>query len=189
MEATAETVVTIIMNFVPNVGIILSVIPPVLLTLLEHGWQRALLVEGVIAVAVTLVLAYVASAWTLVVLPVAAAVVVKAHDVIAGMLPDARPREPLSPPELTDYLPFAIVVGVLLLLRLVVHGTGETTLVLLAYGINVFLAWLVYRYAMRRGVSRGNGMRVAAIAFFVGWFFGLLYAMREVRLVREKSQA
>jgi predicted PurR-regulated permease PerM len=29
---------------VPNIGIILSVIPPVILTLLELGWQRALVV-------------------------------------------------------------------------------------------------------------------------------------------------
>jgi predicted PurR-regulated permease PerM len=32
------------MNYVPNVGIILSVVPPVILTLLELGWQRALVV-------------------------------------------------------------------------------------------------------------------------------------------------
>ena len=56
-----------------------------------NGWQRALFVEGVIAVAVTLVLADVASAWTLVVLPVAAAAVVKAHDLLTGMLP--RPSD------------------------------------------------------------------------------------------------
>lgn len=33
-----------VMNFVPNVGIILSVVPPAILTLLELGWQRALAV-------------------------------------------------------------------------------------------------------------------------------------------------
>ena len=37
-------VLAFIMNFVPNVGIILSVVPPVILTLLELGWQRALIV-------------------------------------------------------------------------------------------------------------------------------------------------
>jgi predicted PurR-regulated permease PerM len=37
-------VLAFIMNFVPNVGIILSVIPPVLLTLLEWGWQRTLVI-------------------------------------------------------------------------------------------------------------------------------------------------
>src|SRR4051794_2037706 len=51
-----------------------------------NGWQRAVLVEGVLAVAVTLVLADVASAWTLLALPVASAVIVKAHDVLVGMM-------------------------------------------------------------------------------------------------------
>jgi predicted PurR-regulated permease PerM len=37
-------VLAFIMNFVPNVGIILSVIPPVILTLLEWGWQRTLVI-------------------------------------------------------------------------------------------------------------------------------------------------
>lgn len=49
-------------------------------------WQRAALGEGVLALAVLLVLADVASAWTLLVLPVSVAVVVKAHDVLAGAL-------------------------------------------------------------------------------------------------------
>jgi AI-2 transport protein TqsA len=40
-------VLAFIMNFVPNIGIILSVIPPVLLTLLELSWQRALVVLAV----------------------------------------------------------------------------------------------------------------------------------------------
>src|SRR5215207_5761323 len=42
--ALVWAVLAFIMNFVPNVGIILSVVPPVLLTLLELGWQRALVV-------------------------------------------------------------------------------------------------------------------------------------------------
>jgi AI-2 transport protein TqsA len=37
-------VLAFIMNYVPNVGILLAVIPPVILTLLELGWQRALIV-------------------------------------------------------------------------------------------------------------------------------------------------
>jgi AI-2 transport protein TqsA len=37
-------VLAFVTNFVPNVGIILSVVPPVILTLLELGWQRALVV-------------------------------------------------------------------------------------------------------------------------------------------------
>jgi AI-2 transport protein TqsA len=40
-------VLAFIMNFVPNIGIILSVIPPVLLTVLELSWQRALVVLAV----------------------------------------------------------------------------------------------------------------------------------------------
>jgi len=51
-----------------------------------NGWQRALLGEGALAVAVLLVLADLASAWVLLVLPLAVAVVVKAHDVLAGAL-------------------------------------------------------------------------------------------------------
>jgi hypothetical protein len=56
-----------------------------------NGWQRALLVEGVLAVAVVLVLADVATAWTLLALPLAATALVKGHDVLAGFL--ARPAE------------------------------------------------------------------------------------------------
>jgi predicted PurR-regulated permease PerM len=37
-------VLAFVMNFVPNVGIILSVVPPAILTLLELGWQRAVVV-------------------------------------------------------------------------------------------------------------------------------------------------
>ena len=81
-----------------------------------NGWQRAVLFEGVTAVAVTLVLADVASAWTLVVLPAATALIVKAHDVIAGWLPNRRPVEQLPPPRLADYVPVAVgLVGVLLI--------------------------------------------------------------------------
>lgn len=42
--ALVWAVLAFIMNFVPNVGIILSVVPPVILTLLELSWQRALVV-------------------------------------------------------------------------------------------------------------------------------------------------
>jgi AI-2 transport protein TqsA len=42
--ALVWAVLAFVMNFVPNVGIILSVVPPVILTLLELGWQRALVV-------------------------------------------------------------------------------------------------------------------------------------------------
>lgn len=57
-----------------------------------NGWQRAVLVEGVLGLSVVLVLADVASAWTLLVMPLASAVVVKAHDVLLGML-GGTPRE------------------------------------------------------------------------------------------------
>jgi AI-2 transport protein TqsA len=42
--ALVWAVLAFVMNFVPNVGIILSVVPPVVLTLLELGWQRALVI-------------------------------------------------------------------------------------------------------------------------------------------------
>ncbi|HVV74722.1 MAG TPA: hypothetical protein VHC43_01705 [Mycobacteriales bacterium] len=51
-----------------------------------NGWLRALYFEGAVALAVVLVLAEVASVWTIVVLPFVVAVVVKANDVLAGNL-------------------------------------------------------------------------------------------------------
>jgi AI-2 transport protein TqsA len=42
--ALVWAVLAFVLNFVPNVGIILSLVPPVLLTLLESGWQRALVI-------------------------------------------------------------------------------------------------------------------------------------------------
>ncbi|MDT7539074.1 MAG: hypothetical protein QOI82_2659 [Actinomycetota bacterium] len=53
-----------------------------------NAWQRALLGEGALAVAVLLVLADLATAWILIVLPLAVALVVKAHDLLAGRLND-----------------------------------------------------------------------------------------------------
>lgn len=81
-----------------------------------NGWQRAVLVEGVTAVAVTLVLADVASAWTLVLLPVTTAAVVKAHDVIAGWLPGRAALPALPPPRLADYTPVAAALLAALLI-------------------------------------------------------------------------
>jgi predicted PurR-regulated permease PerM len=40
--ALVWAVLAFILNFVPNIGMALSLIPPLLLTLLEFGWQRAL---------------------------------------------------------------------------------------------------------------------------------------------------
>ena len=59
-----------------------------------NAWQRALLGEGAIALAVLLVLADLATAWTLLVLPLAVAVVVKAHDLLAGALGSAGEDDP-----------------------------------------------------------------------------------------------
>lgn len=63
-----------------------------------NGWQRALLGEGALAVAGLLVLADVATAWSLLVLPLAVAVLVKSHDLLAGVLQrQGRPAEPARP--------------------------------------------------------------------------------------------
>ncbi|HEU0129716.1 MAG TPA: hypothetical protein VFQ85_01830 [Mycobacteriales bacterium] len=60
-----------------------------------NGWQRALLVEGMAILGALGALADRASAWAIVVLPVAAAGVVKFHDVLSGFLPQrARPEPP-----------------------------------------------------------------------------------------------
>ena len=56
-----------------------------------NAWQRALLGEGALAIAVLLVLADLATAWTLLVLPVAVALVVKAQDLVAGRLNATAP--------------------------------------------------------------------------------------------------
>jgi hypothetical protein len=70
-----------------------------------NGWQRALLVEGSFGVAALLTLADFATAWTLVVLPLAVAAVVKLNDVVAGWLAPAtadddgvRRRDDQAPP-------------------------------------------------------------------------------------------
>ena len=55
-----------------------------------RGWQRIVLGEGALGAAVLLVLADLASAWTLLVLPVAVAAVVKLHDVVEGLLAGTR---------------------------------------------------------------------------------------------------
>jgi hypothetical protein len=58
-----------------------------------NAWQRALLGEGMAVLGGLLALADVASAWSIVVLPVAMAVVVKAHDVLAGVLAHDEPAD------------------------------------------------------------------------------------------------
>ena len=57
-----------------------------------NGWQRLLLVEGSVASGVVLALADASSAWAIVVLPVTVAAVVKAHDVLAGILDPGAAR-------------------------------------------------------------------------------------------------
>jgi len=51
-----------------------------------NAWQRALLGEGMALVGGLLAMADLASAWSIVVLPLAVAGVVKAHDVVKGWL-------------------------------------------------------------------------------------------------------
>ena len=63
------------------------------------SWQRALLADGAVVLALLLVLADLASAWLLIALPLSIAAVVKAHDLLAGQLSGERrdrpPRQPL----------------------------------------------------------------------------------------------
>ena len=59
-----------------------------------NAWQRAVLGEGALAFAALLVLADLATAWTLLVLPLAVAAVVKAHDLLAGALESRRTAPP-----------------------------------------------------------------------------------------------
>ena len=61
-----------------------------------NAWQRALLGEGMAVVGVLLALADLASAWSIVVLPVAVAAVVKAHDLVSGLLAAPEERVPDS---------------------------------------------------------------------------------------------
>jgi hypothetical protein len=51
-----------------------------------NAWQRAVLGEGMALLGGLLAMADLASAWSIVVLPVAVAAVVKVHDLVAGQL-------------------------------------------------------------------------------------------------------
>lgn len=55
-----------------------------------NAWQRAALGEGAIGVGVLLSMADLATAWAIVALPVAVAAIVKAHDVLQGLLDRSR---------------------------------------------------------------------------------------------------
>jgi hypothetical protein len=61
-----------------------------------NAWQRAALGEGAIGVGVLLAMADLASAWTIVALPVAVAGIVKAHDALQGLLDRGRPAPPAA---------------------------------------------------------------------------------------------
>lgn len=61
------------------------------------SWQRAVLGEGMIATGALLAMADLASAWSMVVLPVAVAGIVKAHDLLAGALAGPSVAAPVAP--------------------------------------------------------------------------------------------
>ena len=61
-----------------------------------RAWQRAVLLDGSFVLAALLVLADLVSAWALLVLPAVVAAVVKAHDVVAGLL-TRTPDMPTAP--------------------------------------------------------------------------------------------
>jgi hypothetical protein len=62
-----------------------------------NAWQRAVLGEGMAVLGLLLLAADLASAWAPVVLPVAVAAVVKANDVVAGLLPSNRAATAAAP--------------------------------------------------------------------------------------------
>ncbi|MGF7233817.1 MAG: hypothetical protein ACQSGP_02485, partial [Frankia sp.] len=55
-------------------------------TIVPTGWRRGVVAEGSLVLALFLALADLASAWVIVVLPIAVALMVKYNDVIAGLL-------------------------------------------------------------------------------------------------------
>lgn len=135
-----------------------------------NGWQRAILVEGVTGIAVILALADVASAWAIVLLPLASVVVVKAHDYLAGLL---RPQAKLEPPpaRAADYAVFGGLLLSLVILRFFVHASGQKgeTIGIVVGAIAVsFWPVLSYRYMVRRGVPKRRAVVVAALTGLIG---------------------
>ena len=63
-----------------------------------NGWQRALLLEGMALTGALVALADRATAWAPVVLPAGAAVLVKFHDILAGLLPSRAGNDSAAPP-------------------------------------------------------------------------------------------
>lgn len=148
-----------------------------------NGWQRAVLVEGVIGVSIVLALADVASAWTIVVLPLVAMGIVKVHDYLAGLLDPARQSAP-PPARLADYAVFAGIPLGILALRVLIHPSGEAgETVGIVVGALAYLAVavLVYRYLRRRGVPTGRAAAIAGLTFVLSPIAGILGAALEVR--------
>lgn len=112
-------------------------------TLRPNGWQRALLVEGVLTLSVVLTLSGAASAWAVVVVPLSVAALVKAHDVLGEQLA-VRAAEPLPAPSALDYAWLAALGAGLLVLVLTPAGSGARRVLLYAY-----LGGLVLAYATR----------------------------------------
>jgi len=129
-------------------------------TVRPNGWQRAVLVEGVTGIAVILALADVASAWTIIVLPLVSMAIVKAHDYLGGLLDPAGRTEP-PPARAGDYALFAGIPIGILLLRLITHPSGEEGVVsavilgVLAV-IGLAIAGYRYRYAQTRAAAAGQ---------------------------------
>lgn len=148
-----------------------------------NGWQRAILVEGVIGLSVILALADVASAWTVLVLPLISMAIVMAHDYLAGLLDPGR-RSPPPPARAADY---AWVVGIpvaILLLRVIIHPSAEgrdTTLIVLGLLLWLGIAVLVYRYLVRRGVAKNRAAAIGAVTFLLSPLAGVLGATLEAR--------
>jgi hypothetical protein len=59
-----------------------------------NAWQRAVLGEGMALLGALLAMADLASAWSILVLPVAVAALVKAHDLLAGVLLEGTTKAP-----------------------------------------------------------------------------------------------
>ena len=118
--------------------------------------------------------------------PLATAIVVKAHDVLTGLLP--RPQQPpaLPPPALNDYAPFAVATGFLLFLRFALHGGGERTFAVVLYALNGLLCFAIYRYLVRRNTTRELAVLIALVGFFLSVLAAALGAALEVR--RHRSE-
>jgi len=192
----AEPEPTVVVGYPPVPGTPAPVVPPMYWRVLRlsavrpNGWQRAALVEGVIGISVVLALADVASAWTIVVLPLVAMAIVKVHDYLAGLLEPQRRLEP-PPARVADYATFAGIPIAIVLLRLLVHSNGgarDASLALLVVAIDLVVAVLVYRYLVRRGVPRGRALAIGAVTLALSAVAGILGAALEARRVRQAGE-